>query len=261
MPELLVGVRRVIVLLGGARPSVRSACGVDGPSRALASLGYARRVRSILEESVERFRWQLGDFAFIALHGRFGEDGQVQTILERRGVPYTGSGPTASAARLQQVGRQGGVSPPRRSDSRGVVVPAAGSPGEWRSLADSVGYPLVVKPDQEGSSLGVSFVGAADGLIAACERAFSFGPVAAFRRSDRRRRMDSRPARRPSAAAAESARSPARSSISTTSTPARRRSMTSMAASLRASRDRIELSRHEPPVRSASRACRGSTSA
>lgn len=181
MPELLAGVRRVIVLLGGGSSereiSLRSGRAV---TCALASLGYAVRPLDPLEESVERFRWQLGDFAFIALHGRFGEDGQVQKILERRGVPYTGSGPTASRLAFSKSAAREEF---RRHDvptPRGVVVPAAGSREEWRSLADSVGYPLVVKPDQEGSSLGVSFVAAADGLIAACEQAFSFGPVALF---------------------------------------------------------------------------------
>lgn len=181
MRELVAGVRRIVVLLGGGSSereiSLRSGRAV---TCALASLGYAVRPLDPLEESVERFRWQLGDFAFIALHGRFGEDGQVQTMLERRGIPYTGSGPAASrlafskSAAKEEFRRHGVPTPP------GGIVPAALSREEWMSLVDSVGYPLVVKPDQEGSSLGVSFVAAADGLISACERAFSFGPVAIF---------------------------------------------------------------------------------
>ena len=178
MRELVAGVRRIIVLLGGGSSereiSLRSGRAV---TCALASLGYAVRPLDPLEESVERFRWQLGDFAFIALHGRFGEDGQVQKILERRGIPYTGSGPAASRLAFSKSAakvefRNHGISTPR-----GLVVQASRSREELRSLAESVGFPLVVKPDQEGSSLGVSFVAAADGVIAACERAFSFGPV------------------------------------------------------------------------------------
>lgn len=178
MREPVAGVRRIVLLLGGGSSereiSLRSGRAV---TCALASLGYAVRPLDPLEESVERFRWQLGDFAFIALHGRFGEDGQVQAMLERRGIPYSGSGPKASRLAFSKSAAKEEFRRHEVPTPRGIVLQAARPAEELRSLAESVGYPLVVKPDQEGSSLGVSYVSAADGLISACERAFSFGPV------------------------------------------------------------------------------------
>lgn len=87
------------------------------------------------------------DAAFVALHGEFGEDGQIQTLLERRGVPYTGSGPEASRLafdkdRSKRVLIKHGVSTPPFEVLR---------PGDRRKLP----LPVVVKPVRQGSSFGV----------------------------------------------------------------------------------------------------------
>ena len=95
------------------------------------------------------------DRVFIALHGRFGEDGTVQGALELLGIPYTGSGVMASALgmdkwRSKLVWKSGGLPIPdyvlldERSD--------------WKSVVDQLGLPLFVKPANEGSSVGISKV-------------------------------------------------------------------------------------------------------
>ena len=102
--------------------------------------------------------------AFIALHGRFGEDGTVQGALETMGIPYTGSGVMASALcldklRTKLVWQASGVPTPR-----GEVITAG---TDWRALAQRLGLPLVVKPAREGSSIGITKVTAVEQIAAA----------------------------------------------------------------------------------------------
>jgi len=93
--------------------------------------------------------------AFIALHGYFGEDGQIQEILERIGLPYTGSGPAASRlcmdkAASREVFLKNGFNVPR-----GVVFNKR--EGFRPAALEELAFPLVVKPACNGSSIGVSF--------------------------------------------------------------------------------------------------------
>jgi D-alanine-D-alanine ligase len=98
------------------------------------------------------------DAVFIALHGTWGEDGGVQEVLERRGLPYTGSGVGASRRGMDKGAAKaafalGGVPTPRH------VTFSTGEP--LRGLVERVGplgYPLVVKPRAQGSSIGVHIV-------------------------------------------------------------------------------------------------------
>lgn len=111
------------------------------------------------------------DVAFIALHGRYGEDGAVQGTLELLGIPYTGSGVLASALAMNKIfakqvfAASGLTVAPYRVLCRGEAL-------EIDSLGFS--FPLVVKPSQEGSSVGVSIVKSADALPAALETAFRY---------------------------------------------------------------------------------------
>lgn len=107
--------------------------------------------------------------AFIALHGRYGEDGCVQGLLELLQIPYTGSGVLASALAMhklyskQAFAASGILTAPFRCFRRGEQVRLSDLP---------FGLPLVVKPVQEGSSVGISIVKQADQLDAALELAF-----------------------------------------------------------------------------------------
>lgn len=115
------------------------------------------------------------DVAFIALHGRFGEDGTVQGMLDELGIPYTGSGRAASAVAIDKIASKeafltAGISVPRHAvfckgdfDSRRVAP---------------LGLPLVVKPHLEGSSIGLSIVRDLTELEAAVGEALRFGEKA-----------------------------------------------------------------------------------
>ena len=104
------------------------------------------------------------DRVFIALHGRFGEDGTVQGALELLGIPYTGSGVMASALgmdkwRSKLVWQAGGLPIPDYA--------LLGEHSDWEGVARLLGLPLFVKPANEGSSVGISKVKAAAELPAA----------------------------------------------------------------------------------------------
>jgi len=111
------------------------------------------------------------DRAFIALHGRGGEDGVIQGLLETIGMPYTGSGVLGSALgmdklRTKQIWQSAGVPTPAFS----VLPDAAAVTAARNTLA----YPVIIKPVHEGSSIGVSKVESPDGLIAAWEQAAQY---------------------------------------------------------------------------------------
>lgn len=119
-----------------------------------------RPLTDLLAERFER--------VFIALHGRYGEDGTVQGALELLGLPYTGSGVLASALamdkwRTKLVWQALGVSTP------GHVLLTADS--DWAQIAASLGLPLMVKPASEGSSIGISKVASLEQLQPAYELA------------------------------------------------------------------------------------------
>jgi D-alanine-D-alanine ligase len=111
------------------------------------------------------------DVVFLALHGGRGEDGTIQHLLDVAGVQYTGAGPVASALAMdkdiaKQLFRMGGVT---TADwlmwNRGSPLPDANSVG------DQLGWPLVVKPSKQGSTVGLSIVPGAHELHAAIELA------------------------------------------------------------------------------------------
>lgn len=142
--------RNVAVLMGGfsaeREVSLRSGGAVVD---ALKQAGYQVYSCDIREEE-----WSLPpevEAVFIALHGTYGEDGQVQAELERRGIPYTGSGPAASRRAFDKIVTKkilsnGGVPTPRFSILNGF----GDCPME---------LPLVIKPPRQGSSVGVERVG------------------------------------------------------------------------------------------------------
>lgn len=108
---------------------------------------------------------------FIALHGRGGEDGTLQGALELLGIPYTGSGVLASALgmdkqRTKQVWQALGLPTPES------IMLSADT--EWAAVASQLGFPLVVKPVHEGSTLGISIVRSEAELEAAYRDAATF---------------------------------------------------------------------------------------
>jgi D-alanine-D-alanine ligase len=111
---------------------------------------------------------------FIALHGRFGEDGTVQGVLEWLGIPYTGSGVLASALAMDKVRTK------RLWEAEGLPTApyeVLGKNADGKAVAERLGMPLFVKPASEGSSVGMSKVRAAGGLDEAYALAVNYDPV------------------------------------------------------------------------------------
>ena len=107
------------------------------------------------------------DIAFIALHGRYGEDGCMQGLLEVMGIPYTGSGVKASALAMDKAAAK------KVMLYHGVSTPASCIYEE--GARPKVKAPLVVKPACQGSAIGVSIVKKDSGLKAALKEALRFG--------------------------------------------------------------------------------------
>ena len=116
------------------------------------------------------------DAAFIALHGRGGEDGTLQAVLEFLQLPYTGSGVMASAITMDKLRTkllwQGRGLPSGRFVWLTREQYQAGLTAETRNAVEALGLPLFVKPSSEGSSVGISRVNALEALPAALDEAF-----------------------------------------------------------------------------------------
>ena len=138
---------------------------------ALRSRGY-RVVEIDLDRNLPTVLAREGiDIAVNALHGRFGEDGCVQGVLELMGIPYTGSGVLASALAMNKIFARQLFAAAGLTVARCVVVRR----GESFSLAEApFSLPVVVKPSQEGSSVGVSIVRSAEQLAPALELAHRY---------------------------------------------------------------------------------------
>ena len=113
------------------------------------------------------------DCVFIALHGRFGEDGTVQQLLEELNLPFTGSGVEASCLAMDKIGsldifRKQGLCVPK---SLSLEIAAY---QKSRDFKNELGFPVVVKPANHGSSIGLSIVENEEGIIGGIELAFQF---------------------------------------------------------------------------------------
>jgi D-alanine-D-alanine ligase len=121
------------------------------------------------------------DVAFLALHGRMGEDGKVQGLLEVLGIPYTGSGVLASAMAMHKPTAKTIFRMHNLPTACGyTVTPAQLETGH--GLSTDLGFPCVVKPAAGGSSVGVTLVKSADELEAALREACRFGGEALVER-------------------------------------------------------------------------------
>ena len=156
---------KVAVLMGG-RSGEREISLLSGNAvlAALRESGVDAHAFDPQERDVFELRGERVDRVFIALHGRFGEDGTVQGALEVMGIPYTGSGVMASALamdkwRTKLVWRAVGIPVP---DDMLVDETT-----DWNAVVRTLGLPLIVKPVHEGSTIGITKVLAATDLPAA----------------------------------------------------------------------------------------------
>lgn len=164
--------KKIAVLYGGLSAerevSLKSGAAVH---EALVNLGYDaiaidvdRHLASVLADNSV-------DLAFIALHGRYGEDGAVQGLLEMAGIPYTGSGVLASALAMNKVYAKAAFAAAGMLIAPYVVV-ARGEQFDPQTLGFT--FPVVVKPSQEGSSVGISIVKNPKDMGVALETAFRY---------------------------------------------------------------------------------------
>jgi D-alanine-D-alanine ligase len=164
---------KVAVLMGGhsAEREVSLMSG-SGVLKALQSRGIDAHAFDPAERDISELKRKGFKRCFIALHGRFGEDGTVQGALELLGIPYTGSGVMASSISIDKVMTKRvwlaeGLPTPKyqllRKDSytREIV----------RAVPDDLGLPLIVKPAREGSSIGVAKVNGYSEMAAAVDAA------------------------------------------------------------------------------------------
>lgn len=131
-------------------------------SKGVDAHGFDTGERSLAELAAQRF-----ERVFIALHGRFGEDGTLQGALEQLGIRYTGSGVMASAIGMDKVMTKRiwmshGLPTPRFS----VLDAREATPEQLRAVPDELGLPLMLKAPHEGSTIGIAKVTDASGMRA-----------------------------------------------------------------------------------------------
>jgi D-alanine-D-alanine ligase len=163
---------KVGVLFGGRSAerdvSIMSGTGVLQAlkSRGIDAHGFDPAERSLAELAAEQF-----DCVFIALHGRYGEDGSLQGALEQLGIPYTGSGVMASSVGMDKITTK------IIWLSKNIPTPryATVAPGDdLDAIVLDLGLPLIVKPPLEGSTIGITKVEAAEQFEAAVALALGF---------------------------------------------------------------------------------------
>ncbi len=172
-PESIAKLGKVAVLMGGVSAerevSLMSGTGV---LKALLSQGVDAHAFDPAQRDMSELRRDGFVRCFVALHGRFGEDGTVQGALELLGIPYTGSGVMASSISMDKVMTK------RIWLSEGIPTPkykllrrGAFDRRTVLEVPDALGLPVIVKPAREGSSIGVTKVAGYSGMTQAVDLA------------------------------------------------------------------------------------------
>ncbi len=175
---------RVAVLMGG--PSAEHEVSLKSGEMVYNAVPREKyEVRRVLID--KQGQWEIppkklrnyADIVFIALHGPYGEDGTVQDILENEKIPYTGTGVKESALAMNKFLST------RLLKEAGISVPLTKlfTKADWeekpafvlQQIQHYFGYPIVVKPNQNGSSVGVTIVKNSEGLTSAFNEAFNVG--------------------------------------------------------------------------------------
>lgn len=139
--------------------------------KALLARGFDAVTVDVGRDLSKRLAEEKIEVAFVCLHGRYGEDGAVQGLLELMGIPYTGSGVLASALAMDKIFAKKIFAASGLTITPYVVFRKGDAPDPAKI---PFGFPVVVKPSREGSSVGVSIVKAAEELSGAMESAFCY---------------------------------------------------------------------------------------
>lgn len=166
---------KVGVLFGGRSAehdiSIMSGSGVLAAlkSKGVDAYAFDPAERSIAELAAEKF-----DRVFIALHGRYGEDGSMQGVLEQLNIPYTGSGVMASAIAMDKIFTK------RIWQTHGISTPGyavLNAQSDLAAITQNLGLPLIMKPPHEGSTIGITKVNTAAEMQQAYTLAAQFDEV------------------------------------------------------------------------------------
>jgi D-alanine-D-alanine ligase len=173
---------RVTVVYGGPSEereiSIESGTAIAGGLRSKGFRVHELELAGTIDAHLDDLRAS-SDVVFIALHGRYGEDGAIQSALDAAGIAYTGCGPQASRTGMEKssskrIFEAAGIDTPKyRVIGRSNCGSAA---DELRSAG--LGFPMVVKPDASGSSIGVSIVEDEGALREALREALKYGESA-----------------------------------------------------------------------------------
>ncbi|MBD0280692.1 MAG: D-alanine--D-alanine ligase [Thermoleophilaceae bacterium] len=171
---------RVAVLKGGRslerQVSLRSGARVED---ALGRLDHEVVAIDVALDLVRRLREAEPDVAFVAMHGRDGEDGTVQELLEILGIPYTGSGVLACVRAMDKVLAkhlmvEAGIPTPDFFAFNETAFRELGAAEALPAIEERLAFPIVVKPSSQGSALGIKFARSAADVPAALVAAFSY---------------------------------------------------------------------------------------
>jgi D-alanine-D-alanine ligase len=171
---------KVAVLKGGPslerQVSLRSGARVED---ALERLGHDAVPIDVAADLIERLEAQRPDVAFLALHGRGGEDGTVQELLDIVGIPYTGSGVLACMRSVDKVLTkhlliEADLPTPEFFAFSETAFRELGAAEALPAIEERLAFPIVVKPASQGSALGVKFARTAQDVPAALVAAFSY---------------------------------------------------------------------------------------
>lgn len=168
----VIGVDAALIPGTSLKPLQTSEDEVEALSNAGAALAKSTKLVSLQE--ISENNESRPDVAFLALHGRYGEDGTIQGFLELLGIPYTGSGVLASSLAMDKSAAK------RVMAAEGIAVPDSVEflckSGQWdresvTNAVNEIGYPVMVKPSRQGSTIGMTKVNSADELNKAIEQA------------------------------------------------------------------------------------------
>jgi D-alanine-D-alanine ligase len=172
---------QAIVAMGGRslerEISLRSGHRVE---RALRTLGYSVQALDVDGDFIDRVLAEAPRFVFVAMHGRGGEDGTLQDLLETLAVPYTGSDPLASALCMdkmlfKRLLRLHDIPTPAFHSFNETAFRELGGARTFPKLLEELSLPAVVKPVAQGSAIGIKFVTSAEQLPSAILGAFGYG--------------------------------------------------------------------------------------
>jgi D-alanine-D-alanine ligase len=173
-------VSRVAVLKGGRslerQVSLRSGARVQD---ALERLGHDVVPVDAGTDLIPRLREAAPEVAFVAMHGRDGEDGTIQELLEILGIPYTGSGVLACVRAMDKVLAkhlmiESGIPTPEFFAFNETAFRELGAADALHAIEERLDFPIVVKPSSQGSALGIKFARTAADVPAALVAAFSY---------------------------------------------------------------------------------------